>query len=110
MKSKHITIILLLLALVTVMLGIVRGRTMYKEETVVQNNELTQNSNSVKPAEKTELGNVCIITVSGNTYDVTNFKDKHEGGDVFRCGEDMTEVFKKAHGGYLKMIEKFKVN
>jgi len=52
----------------------------------------------------------CIITIQGSSYDVTDFRTEHTGGDVFKCGEDMTQVFKGAHKSYLPMIAKFKVN
>jgi hypothetical protein len=39
----------------------------------------------------------CIITIDGEQYDVTNFIPMHPGGDVYRCGEDMSEEFHQQH-------------
>lgn len=51
----------------------------------------------------------CIITVNSTQYDVTSFKTEHKGGDVFKCGQDMTIAFKNAHGEDLKRLEQFKI-
>lgn len=103
MKAKNITKLIFILGIIVVTLGTVRGMHLYKE------NEQTPKEQQVAVLTNNTTGDSCIITVSGNKYDVTNFRYVHEGGNVFKCGEDMTEVFKKAHGGYTKMIEKFKV-
>lgn len=108
MKAKHITVLIILVAVIFITLGIIRGSRLYKQDNNTQLEQAAQNTSLLPTA--TQKNDSCIITISGNRYDVTNFRYVHEGGNVFRCGEDMTEVFKKAHGGYLKMIEKFKVN
>lgn len=54
--------------------------------------------------------NRCIVTIDGNRYDVTMFRRKHEGGDVFKCGEDMSASFHKKHPSvFLKVLLPFKV-
>ncbi len=45
------------------------------------------------PAES----NRCIITISGQRYDVTDFRSQHPGGDIFACGTDMTQTFFGQH-------------
>ncbi len=95
--NKKFTIGIIVLALVIVVFGIVKGNNQYKEE----GPDLASQNN--------EGGEQCIITISGSKYDVTNFRYEHEGGNVFKCGEDMTEAFQKKHKGYLPMIEKFKI-
>lgn len=40
----------------------------------------------------------CLITVNGQTYDVTDFRNQHSGGDIFDCGDDMTATFNGEHG------------
>lgn len=98
--NKKISIGIIVLVLVVAIWGIVRGVNSYKEE--------NPNGNTVPLAEETSTK--CIITIKDSKYDVTEFKNKHTGGDVFKCGEDMTVSFEKRHKGYLPMIEKFKVN
>jgi cytoskeletal protein RodZ len=39
----------------------------------------------------------CIISVDGVTYDVTQFRTIHGGGDIFTCGSDMSAVFWSQH-------------
>lgn len=56
-----------------------------------------------------EIVEKCIITINEKKYDVTNFRDKHKGGDVFKCGEDMSEAFKNAHQNDFKRLEPFKI-
>jgi cytochrome b involved in lipid metabolism len=69
---------------------------------------------ATKPAENTnantvavgEPNNSCIITIDGKKYDVTSFRGTHPGGNIFKCGEDMSAAFAKQHKNNFKMIEK----
>ncbi|MFA6981495.1 MAG: cytochrome b5 domain-containing protein [Patescibacteria group bacterium] len=57
------------------------------------------------PPIKVVPDNRCIITVDGSRYDVTEYRDKHSGGDIFTCGTDMTSVFNDQHdSGTLKKM------
>lgn len=47
----------------------------------------------VPPAEP----NRCIVTISGQRYDVTDFRFQHPGGNIFACGTDMTQTFFGQH-------------
>lgn len=40
----------------------------------------------------------CIVLIDGISYDVTNFRKMHGGGDIFSCGSDMSASFWSAHG------------
>jgi len=52
----------------------------------------------------------CIVTIRGEKYDVTTFRSKHPGGNIFKCGEDMTSAFNKQHGDkQLQQIQIYKV-
>jgi cytochrome b involved in lipid metabolism len=54
--------------------------------------------------------NRCIVTVSGNRYDVTTYRNKHSGGDIFNCGTDMTSIFNSQHStSFLKQVAKYLV-
>ena len=65
----------------------------------------SMNSNSENNNEK------CVITVRGDKYDVTEFRNKHKGGNIFKCGEDMTDAFNKQHGDkQFRDLQKYKVN
>lgn len=97
MKNKKFTFGIIVLAVVILIFGIVQGNKEYKEK---EGDTASQNIGSRE---------VCIITISGSEYDVTDFRYEHDGGDVFKCGEDMTQAFQGKHKGYLPMIEKLKV-
>ncbi len=96
--QKKITISLIIVAILVIAFGIVRGSAEYKETAI---DPASQNIGS---------GEKCIITIQGGNYDVTEFRYKHDGGNVFKCGQDMTQAFQGEHKGYLPMIAKFKVN
>ncbi|NBO17422.1 MAG: cytochrome b5 domain-containing protein [Proteobacteria bacterium] len=52
----------------------------------------------------------CIITVRGSKYDVTEFRNMHQGGDIFECGQDMTDKFNNQHGEReFKKLQKYKI-
>jgi cytochrome b involved in lipid metabolism len=52
----------------------------------------------------------CIITVDGQRYDVTVFKNQHSGGNVFSCSTDMSNVFHNQHSQrYLQMMQPYKI-
>lgn len=53
----------------------------------------------------------CIITIDGVSYDVTQYKKDHTGGDVFKCGTDMTALLNKRHPDpkYLKQMAPYKI-
>jgi hypothetical protein len=40
----------------------------------------------------------CIITLFGKQYDVTQLRVTHSGGDIFKCGTDMTTTYQNQHG------------
>jgi hypothetical protein len=62
-------------------------------------------------AQPTLQDSRCIITVNGNRYDVTNFRDQHSGGNVFVCGTDMTSIFFSQHGsGTLQKMAPYLIN
>lgn len=49
----------------------------------------------------------CIITVNGKIYDVQPLRSTHEGGDIFKCGTDMSETYRNQHGESVERIEKY---
>ena len=52
----------------------------------------------------------CIISINGVSYDVTQFRFIHDGGDIFTCGKDMTSVFFGQHDTQtLQKMEKYRL-
>ncbi len=52
----------------------------------------------------------CIVTISGNLYDVTTLRQTHSGGDIFTCGTDMTAKYQGQHGTGTSLINKYLVS
>ncbi|MFA6602582.1 MAG: hypothetical protein WCT01_02140 [Candidatus Shapirobacteria bacterium] len=56
--------------------------------------------------------NRCIVTVNGNSYDVTSLAQTHGGprgssitdGGFFKCGTDMTQEYVQKHGNNLNRM------
>jgi len=52
----------------------------------------------------------CIIVVNGVNYDITKYKYLHTGGDIFKCGTDMSATFYNQHSSsFLKQMQKYKI-
>jgi len=52
----------------------------------------------------------CVILIDGVKYDVTQFRNKHSGGNVFQCGTDMSAVFWSRHNAsILGMMAQYKI-
>ncbi|MCL5969962.1 MAG: hypothetical protein M1450_00465 [Patescibacteria group bacterium] len=65
--------------------------------------------NTPEPTAPPDLSR-CVIVIDGKKYDVTEFRKIHSGGDVFKCGTDMTADFYARHdASYLPMMEKYRL-
>ncbi|PJB22499.1 hypothetical protein CO112_04130 [Candidatus Dojkabacteria bacterium CG_4_9_14_3_um_filter_150_Dojkabacteria_WS6_41_13] len=62
-----------------------------------------------KPKPKPKPVATCIITVHGLRYNVQSLKTTHSGGNIFRCGTDMTAVFSSQHGSNYALIAKYRI-
>jgi len=49
----------------------------------------------------------CIVTIYGQTYDVSFLQNSHSGGNVFTCGTDMTTIYQRRHGTNLNLIASY---
>ena len=54
--------------------------------------------------------NQCIVTISGTQYDVTRLRTTHSGGDVFKCGTDMTSAYQGKHGTNMSRMQAYLIN
>lgn len=52
----------------------------------------------------------CIITISGKSYDVTTLQNSHSGGNVFKCGTDMTALYNGKHGTGLNRMAPYLIS
>lgn len=80
---------------------------------ILLNNLKTSPANpdtSSNSTSETNINNECIITINGDQYDVTQFQNLHPGGNIFRCGTDMTSDFENQHGNDLDRIKPYKIN
>lgn len=62
---------------------------------------------SPTPSKVNNNLNLCLITVSGKQYNVTNLAKTHSGGNIFNCGADMTSVYNGQHGNNLSLISRY---
>ena len=62
---------------------------------------------TVKVTPKPTVSTACIITVSGKRYDVTRLRSTHSGGNIFKCGTDMTNTYQQMHGTSVKLISRY---
>jgi len=86
------------------MIVIVAGAVAYFNTRPTKEEPVAEISPTATQAEK------CLIKVAGREYDITAFRGLHPGGDIFKCGTDMSETFKKQHGDDLERIKKFLTN
>ena len=61
------------------------------------------------PVVANNTGNQCLIIISGLQYDVTKLRTTHSGGDVFKCGTDMTSVYIGRHGTNMSRMQAYLV-
>ena len=54
--------------------------------------------------------NACIVTLFGQQYDVTTLRSTHSGGDIFKCGTDMTAVYQNRHGTNLSRMQPYLIS
>lgn len=77
--------------------------------TIVFNSPVEQNA--PEPATSPVDLSKCIIRIDSQQYNVTELRETHSGGDVFKCGTDMTSAFYSRHdASYLLMMEQYKIN
>jgi len=75
-----------------------------------QKNQAEVIQKELETLKNTPESEKCIVTIRGDKYDVTTFRSKHPGGNIFKCGEDMTSEFNKQHGDkQLQQIQIYKV-
>ncbi len=52
----------------------------------------------------------CIISVDGTSYNITDFRQEHSGGDIFTCGADMSATFHGQHDTQmLQKMNRYKI-
>jgi len=70
----------------------------------------TQPTNNQSNSQTIPDPNLCIVTLSGQQYDVTSLRSSHPGGDVFVCGSDQTALYQSQHGSNLSRMQKYLYN
>lgn len=62
------------------------------------------------PTQPPTTATGCIIVIDGGRYDVTAFRGSHSGGDIFSCGQDMSQTFWGQHGQkQLSTMQKYRI-
>jgi heme/copper-type cytochrome/quinol oxidase subunit 2 len=85
----------------------VGGLLYYKTSTPAPQKSASVETN--QPAENVPIAKTCIITVDGKKYDVEPLRTTHPGGDIYKCGTDMSDVYRGKHGTSVQRIEKYLV-
>ncbi len=73
----------------------------------IPNKEGSNSTPNTESTATTASTNSCIITVSGQKYNVDELRVIHAGGDVFKCGTDMTESYKDQHGSSVRRLQRY---
>jgi|GEM_PF-4800779 len=82
--------LILLVILSTVLtLGIVFKKTYFNTPTKSNNDDL------------------CLVTVNGIRYNVTELATTHSGGNIFNCNTDMSDIYKSRHGNKIDWMNKY---
>ena len=72
-------------------------------------NAPTQSAPSPTPAPPPQ-NTQCIITIDGGSYNVTNFRLMHSGGNIFSCGTDMSQTFWSRHNAaILSQMQQYRI-
>ena len=100
-----------------------RKITLFKDDSVILTTPTPTKSKSATPSPTVipkatvtaavaksavvDTTNRCIITLFGKTYDISNLRSTHSGGDVFTCGADMTSKYQGKHGSSVSMMSRY---
>jgi cytochrome b involved in lipid metabolism len=96
--------LVIIIGVLVLSLGLYFGLQAYQQNQEIALEQELEVLKNTPEAEK------CLVTIRGDQYDLTTFASKHPGGNIFKCGEDMTEAFNKKHGqNQLNEIQKYKV-
>lgn len=115
---------LIIFGMTIVFVALKTGNGLNNRKVVTQDNSVVESTTeSVEKIAETQPSTIvsatspqvvvdtrCLITISGKTYDVTTYRKQHSGGDIFKCGKDMTSIFFSKHGNsYLKQMQEYLV-
>lgn len=67
-------------------------------------------TSTITPTSVPTKASKCLVKISGNSYDITNLRSTHSGGDIFKCGTDMTSIFNGKHGSNWNLISKYLIS
>lgn len=89
---------------------VVKKVQMYVTPSPSSDNNINTNQVQNQPTATTLSNNSCIVTIDGVQYDLTDFINLHSGGDIFRCGQDMSVTFWDRHGqSQLNKLQRYRI-
>jgi len=69
-----------------------------------------QSAPTSPPAAAPTTDSRCLISVDGQRYDVTSFRNTHSGGNIFQCGADMSATFHNQHPlSFLDKLARYRI-
>lgn len=52
----------------------------------------------------------CLVQIDGTTFNVSQLRTTHSGGNIFTCGTDMSAIFWNQHGqSILSQMQKYRI-
>ncbi len=95
-------------------LGVVFIAKVVAEPTeIVSVNQTTTPAATMAPSATTTLDPLagrCLVYIDGVRYDLTEFRNIHDGGNIFQCGTDMSNIFYGQHPiSFLAKISQYKI-
>lgn len=77
---------------------IVKINTVIKKVQKIKTDNNSQTTSSVTQSlVQAPVSQSCVVTIDGARYDIIQFKRIHSGGDIFKCGADMSGDFWSRH-------------
>lgn len=65
---------------------------------------------SAQASPQVNLTQGCIVTIDNVNYEISKLRVSHSGGDIFKCGNDMSKLFWKKHDQrILDMMQQYKI-
>lgn len=107
--NKNFSVIVIV-AIMSLSIGIFVFTQNNKNSTNTSKSYELNSQSADQPHSSVSNDDKCIITVFGKQYDVTSLRKSHPGGDIYNCGADMSENYRKQHGTNTSRISQYQIN
>lgn len=102
--------LIFLLSLIVFTVFLIISLSKSNQSVKLSNTSISPTITSGNNSNNTSNPSLCIITINGQRYDVTQYRYQHQGGDIFTCGTDMSAIFAGQHSQkYLNKMKSYLV-